>query len=137
MESAPQGAYGEKRQQHADKSDNRQVSCLSTSPSRDQAVMDEQQINKPGYEREQYLDVAYPGNAGKRLCPERAGYDTQSNERKSDRQRLVRQIVANFERRKAVMEYRRMFRFQLAFLQKVHHRRDKGDKQSSKSEEDE
>src|SRR6187549_2307374 len=125
MKVCVKSAAERERDENADKAGDCQIGGLLAAPSRDQPVVNQQQVNQPGQEREQRLRIAHPRKRYL-LGIERSGKNTQGHQRKSESQRSIGEIVANLERRQAIEH---ALALELAFLDQIQHRSGERDKE--------
>src|SRR5262245_20873347 len=132
MKVGVESAAKRKGDEHADKSDDRKIGGLLAAPARDQPVVNEQQINQPGYEREQGLGIAHPGTQYL-LSVKRSRKDAQGHQGKTDGKRAIGEIVANLKGRQSIEH---ALALEFAFLQQVQHGCGERDKESNVSQND-
>src|SRR5439155_22245762 len=71
------------------------------------------------------------------LCPQRAGYDAERDQRKSDGVRFVGKVITDVERGQPVMKTGRVLRLEGPLLDQIHDRSRERDEQRCITQEDE
>ena len=126
--------YADQREDHASKSDDREIGRTFGSPPYSQPSEQYDEIEEPSDERPGLLGI--PANIGsaRKLGRDGSRHDSQREQRKPQHDRLLIEVIEKVERRELTIENVELFGLEESILDQVHHTRDKRNSKSHRAQ---